>query len=266
MTDSWQSIRTMIERTTTAKGRAASGCFSIEGTRLHERALRAGVLPEAVLVGKAVWQNPGERETAVFHQLTQHNIPIHPIPDDEMARLTQGRQLGGLLGLVPLPKPIELAEWLAAHPAPTLLVAVDVVDPGNVGGMMRTAHALGADLFIAAGGSDPYHPRAVRTSMGSLFKLPLVTLSLAELFAALRPFPIQTIGTVAENGVALPEFVWGMGGTAVFMGSEYFGLPDEVIRQLDALVTIPMTPGIDSFSVNAAAAIVLYELKRTTKR
>ena len=80
--------------------------------------------------------------------------------------------------------------------------------------------------------------------------------------AALRPFPIQTIGTVAENGVALPEFVWGTGGTAVFMGSEYFGLPDTVLAQLDQQVTIPMTAGIDSFSVNAAAAIVLYEIKR----
>lgn len=260
--NSWQSIRTMIERTATAKGRAASGCFSIEGTRLHERALRAGVYPQAVLVSEAVWQTPGERETAVLHQLTQHNVPLHAIPNDEMARLTQGRQLGGLLGLVPLPEPLDLPTWLAAHPAPTLLVAVDVVDPGNVGGMMRTAHALGADLFIAAGGSDPYHPRAVRTSMGSLFKLPLVTCSLADLWAALRPYPVQTIGTVAENGIPLPDFVWGVGGTAVFMGSEYFGLPEAVLNQLDALVTIPMTPGIDSFSVNAAAAIVLYERLR----
>jgi TrmH family RNA methyltransferase len=262
---SWQSIRTMIERTATAKGRAASGCFSIEGTRLHERALRAGVWPEAVLVGDAVWHNPGERETAVLHLLTQHNVPLHPIPNDDMAQLTQGRQLGGLLGLVPLPEPIDLPKWLAAHPAPTLLVAVDVVDPGNVGGLMRTAHALGADLFVAAGGSDPYHPRAVRTSMGSLFKLPLVTTSLADLFAALRPYPLQTIGTVAENGVLLPDFVWGAGGTAVFMGSEYFGLPDELISQLDHRITIPMTPGIDSFSVNAAAAIVLYELQRKSR-
>lgn len=262
MSKSWQSIRTMIERTATAKGRVASGCFSIEGTRLHERALRAGVYPQAVLVSEAVWQTPGERETAVLHQLTQHNVPLHPIPNEEMARLTQGRQLGGLLGLVPLPQPIELPTWLAAHPAPTLLVAVDVVDPGNVGGMMRTAHALGADLFVAAGGSDPYHPRAVRTSMGSLFKQPLVTCSLADLWAALRPYPLQTIGTVAENGLPLPDFVWGKGGTAVFMGSEYFGLPEAVLNQLDALVTIPMTPGIDSFSVNAAAAIVLYERLR----
>mgnify|MGYP002624698787 CR=1 FL=1 len=255
----------MIERTATAKGRAASGCFSIEGTRLHERALRAGVWPKAVLVAEAVWQNPGERETAVLHQLTQLNIPLHPIPDAEMTRLTKSRRLGGLLGLVPLPPPLQLARWLTNQPAPTLLVAVDVVDPGNVGGMMRTAHALGADLFITVGGSDPYHPRAVRTSMGSIFKLPVITSHLPELLANLQETAVYTIGAVAENGVALPDFAGGDGGTAVFMGNEYFGLPDNLLTQLDALVTIPMKPGIDSFSVNAAAAIVLYELNQKNK-
>ncbi|MFZ1400277.1 MAG: RNA methyltransferase [Candidatus Promineifilaceae bacterium] len=262
MTEPWQPIRTMIERTATAKGRAASGYFSIEGTRLHERALRAGVCPEAVLVAEAVWQAPGERETAVLHHLSQQNIPTHPIPDAEMERLTQGRRLGGLLGLVKLPPPLNLTDWLAHHPTPTLLVAVDVVDPGNVGGLIRTAHALGADLFVAVGGSDPYHPRAVRTSMGSLFKLPLLTTSLPELLPALHMAHVQTVGTVAEGGVMLPEFERGVKGTAVFMGSEYFGLPDNLVRQLDARVTIPMLPGIDSFSVNAAAAIVLYQLRR----
>ncbi|GJM42376.1 MAG: tRNA/rRNA methyltransferase SpoU [Ardenticatenaceae bacterium] len=260
MSKPWQSIRTKIERTATAKGRAASGCFSIEGTRLHERAIRAGKWPEAVLVAEAVWQAPGERETAVLHQLAQQNSPIYPIPNQEMEHLTQGRKLGGLLGLLPLPKPLNLAEWLAAHPAPTLLVAVDLVDPGNIGGMIRTAHALGADLFVTVNSSDPYHPRAVRTSMGSIFKLPNLATTLPELFVALQAYSVQMVGTVAEGGVALPHFEKGVEGTAVFMGSEYFGLPDDLLRQLDSLITIPMSPGIDSFSVNAATAIVLYEM------
>jgi TrmH family RNA methyltransferase len=256
----------MIERTATAKGRAASGRFSIEGTRLHERAIRAGVWPEAVLVAQSVWENGGERETAVLEQLTQHNISIHIIPDDKIEKLTQGRRLGGLIGLMSLPQPLDLANWLASQQVPTLLVAVNVVDPGNVGGMLRTAHALGTGLFVTVGSSDPYHPRAVRTSMGSIFKLPVVTCPLATLFTALQAASVETIGTVAEGGITLPEFTQKKRGTAVFMGSEYFGLPDDLLGQLDSLVTIPMTPGIDSFSVNAAAAIVLYELNRSVKR
>ncbi|MCP4418859.1 MAG: RNA methyltransferase [Chloroflexi bacterium] len=266
MSNSWQSILTMIQRTATARGRAASGYFSIEGTRLHERALRANVPFTAVITTQTTLENPSSRETAVFHQLISQNIPLHPIPNNEMAKLTQGRRLGDLIGLVCLPKPPQLADWLAAHSAPMLLVAVDVVDPGNVGGMIRTAHALGAGLFIAVGGSDPFHPRAVRTSMGSLFRLPIVTTTLPRLFEDLRPFPIQTIGTVAESSLPLPLLKVNTGGTAVFMGSEYWGLSDELLNQLDQRVTIPMAPGIDSFSVNAAAAIVLYELQRQTDK
>jgi TrmH family RNA methyltransferase len=262
MTKPWQTIRTMIERTATAKGRATSGYFSIEGTRLHERALRADWWPTAVLVSQTIWQNPGEREAAVLQQLAKHNIPCHSIPDTEMDTLTQSRQLGGLIGLLPLPQSIDLAQWLAAHPAPTLLVAVDVVDPGNVGGMLRTAHALGADLFVTVGGSDPFHPRAVRTSMGSIFKLPVASPTLPDLLAALKTTSIQTVGTVAEGGILLPQLEVSAGGTAVFMGSEYWGLPGELLAQLDECITVPMMPGIDSFSVNAAAAIVLYELQR----
>ncbi len=262
MSKPWHSIRTMIERTATARGRAASGCFSIEGTRLHERALRANWLPTAVLIAQSVWQNPGEREAAVLQQLANHNTPCHSIPDADMEALTQGRRLGGLIGLLPLPQPVDLVAWLANHAAPLLLIAVDVVDAGNLGGMVRTAHALGADMFISIGTNDPFHPRAVRTSMGSIFKLPVVSTPLLELLATLRPFSIQTIGTVAEGGIPLPQLPRSSGGTAVFMGSEYWGLPDELLNQLKHRVTIPMTEGIDSFSVNAAAAIVLYELKR----
>jgi len=262
MSKPWHSIRTMIERTATAKGRAASGAFSIEGTRLHERALRANWRPTAVLIAQSVWHNPPSREAAVLQQLASQNIPCHPIPDAEMEVLTQGRRLGGLIGLMPLPAPLDLAKWLALHAAPTLLVAVDVVDPGNVGGMLRTAHALGADLFITVGGSDPFHPRAVRTSMGSIFKLPVIATTLPDLLATLQQTSIQTIGTIADGDVLLPQVEVGLGGTAVFMGSEYWGLPDELLAQLDQRVTIPMNSGIDSFSVNAAAAIVLYELQR----
>ena len=262
MSKHWQSILTQIQRTATAKGRSASGNFSIEGTRLLERALRANASITAVLVSQSIWQNPPKREAAILQHLADNKTACYPIPDAEMNILTNGRQLGGFVGLLPRSTPIRLSDWLAKHPSPTLLVAVDVVDPGNIGGMMRTAHALGAGVFIAVGGSDPFHPRAVRTSMGSIFKVPIISVTLQELFAALRPYPIQMIGTVAENGVSLQNLIVGSGGTAVFMGSEYWGLPDEILNKLDQQLTIPMNDGIDSLSVNAAAAIVLYELKR----
>ncbi len=119
MDNHWQNILHHIQRTATTKGRAASGYFSIEGTRLHERALRANAPLTAVLTSHTTINKPTARETAVLQQLASQNIPHYPIPDDEMATLTQGRRLGDLIGLVRLPTPPHLPNWLAAHPAPT---------------------------------------------------------------------------------------------------------------------------------------------------
>ncbi len=258
----WQSAAEAIKRTYTAKGRAASGCYSIEGLRLHERALRAGVPLQLVLVAERYQHQPSGRVQQLLADLHAANIPLHPVPDEVMADLTDGRSLGGFLGLVKLPPPPSL-NAITQSPNPLLLVTVDVVDPGNLGAMLRTGHAAGITAFITIGGSDPFHPKTVRTSMGSLFKIPIrPQADPVSLLAHLRRANIQTVGATAQDGIPLPQAAFLGRGTAVFMGSEYFGLPEVIANQLDSLVTIPMAEGIDSLSINAATAVILYEIMR----
>ena len=182
-----------------------------------------------------------------------------------MADLTDGRSLGGFLGLVKLPQPPSL-DAITQPPNPLLLITVDVVDPGNLGAMLRTGHASGITAFITIGGSDPFHPKAARTSMGSLFKIPILPQAdPVSLLAHLQKANIQTVGATSQDGIPLPQAAFSRRGTAVFMGSEYFGLPDAIISQLDSLVTIPMAEGIDSLSINAATAVILYEITRNVR-
>ncbi len=247
-----------IRQVSSAKGRARYGRFSIEGTRLFERAVRAHVPITHALIGDGFGAN--ERERALLDTLRATNCHIAIAPDVEMAELVNGRSLGAILGLVNTPTPPPLAEILAG--APLLLTAVDIVDPGNVGAMVRTAHALGADAFVTIGVSDPFHPKAVRTAMGSLFKLPIYRFpTLSPFLDALRPYEIPTIATVSGDGVPLPQASLSANGGAVLMGNEYWGLDEGVITAVSQRVTIPMNDGIDSFSVNAAAAIMLYGLQ-----
>ena len=99
--------------------------------------------------------------------------------------------------------------------------------------------------------------------MGSIFKLPIVRYeSAADLLTDLGDAEIERVGTAVTGGTHLPNAKFEGRGTAVFLGNEYFGLPNDLTKQLDTLVTIPMVAGIDSFSVNAAAAIILYEIQR----
>ncbi len=134
-------------------------------------------------------------------------------------------------------------------------------DPGNVGALTRTALASGATALIAAGISDPYHPRAVRTSMGSLFRIPILRVQSGKaLLDELRTLGVVTIGMVTGGGTPLPRVDLRDTPTALFVGREAFGLDGSTIDSLDHLVSIPMASAVDSYSVNAAAAIALYEL------
>lgn len=263
----------MLRRVQSARGRQLTGYYSIEGTRLVERALRAGVPLVAVLAAEtlATRHRPGDeaRHGDLLAAVEATACPITFVPDNVVGELTEGRDLGQILGLVRLPEQRSLAALLAEppdsagpHPAPWLLAAVDIVDPGNVGALTRTAHAAGAAALLVSGASDPFHPRATRISRGSVFKLPVIAYREAEvLLADLFANGIAAVATAASGGVPLPEFAWPPGGTAVLMGNEAEGLPAALASTVDHHVTIPMTAGVDSYSVNAAAAILMYELR-----
>jgi tRNA G18 (ribose-2'-O)-methylase SpoU len=99
--------------------------------------------------------------------------------------------------------------------------------------------------------------------MGSVFKLPVLRYeSVAPLFAELEGKGLVKLGAVPRAGTPLPKLRCEGRGVAVFVGGEALGLSEEVAAAMDALVTVPMVPGVDSFSVNAAAAVILYEIER----
>jgi TrmH family RNA methyltransferase len=193
-------------------------------------------------------------------------------PDDVLAELTGGRKNGPVVGIVSRPEPVSMAGLMANTAAnstagatkclPLFLVADNVEDPGNVGAMIRTALAAGATGFAAVGISDPFHPRAVRTSMGSLFRIPVQCFASAkEAIDYFHAAGLEAVGAVSTAGVPLTElhFRPKQKGRAIFLGSEAFGLGEGTLERLDWMVTIPMASEVDSYSVNAAAAILMHK-------
>jgi TrmH family RNA methyltransferase len=251
----WRGLAADIERTATPRGRAQVGCFSIEGLRLHERALHAGVTIDRALVADSFLSDSSERIKALVEALTASGCQLVAAPDEALSNLTEGRSIGAIIGLVPIPEQ-QQAAFSGIH-----LVALDVEDPGNVGALVRTALASGASTFISVGISDPYHPKAVRTSMGSLFKIPIHhCAAYGPILEELREQGVTSVGAVSKGGTPLQKLDLKTKPAALFMGGEAFGLPQAVTRQLDTLVTIPMVSEVDSYSVNAAAAVILYEM------
>ncbi len=252
----WRGVAEQCRRLFAPAERSHTRRFILEGFRLHERAVRAGAQVETVLIAPT---DPTPRMAALKDALSASGARLVAAPDEIIAELVGGRGAGMVVGIAVMPEDqaIEPGSCKGVY-----LVADGVEDPGNVGAMVRTALAAGCTGFIATGISDPYHPKAVRTSMGSLFRIPVFRYDdSAQAIRALKASDVRCIGAVSRGGLPLHEAGLGSGGdrTALFLGGEAHGLPGEVIEMMDATVTIPMAENTDSFSVNAAAAIILYE-------
>lgn len=144
-----------------------------------------------------------------------------------------------------------------------LWVALDEIrDPGNLGTIIRTADAVGADGVILIGNScDPYAREAVRATMGSLFAVPLVKVERAAFADWAAAWPGDRVGTHLD---ATGDFRDGnyAGPTLLIMGREGPGLSDEVAAVCNRLVKIPMAGRLDSLNLAVATALMLYEIKR----
>ncbi len=251
-----------IRRAATPRGRARLGCFSIEGLRLHERALRAGVRVEDVVVGETLLRDPNLREKTLVDQLRESGCRVSAVSDEVIDDLTEGRSSGALVGLVRMPDRQTLRQVIAVSSSRrrVFLVAVEVEDPGNFGALARTVLASGAAGLIGVGVGDLYHPKAVRTSMGSVFKLPRIHYETVDaLIADTDEIGVRKFGAVSTGGILLPAVRFGEDPVAIFVGSEAFGLSPAALAAMDGRVTVPMSAGVDSLSVNAAAAVILYE-------
>jgi TrmH family RNA methyltransferase len=263
---SWGGVLEDVRRTMTPRGRESLGLYSIEGIRLHERALRSGTAVERAVASESLGRDPSERIRDLLEGLEEAGCRLHFVPDVRIAELTEGRGGGPIVGLVALPAaaPPLVNVMTADERSPAVaLVAVDVEDPGNIGALVRTALVSGASALVAVGISDPFHPRAVRTAMGSHFKIPIFRYEGVEpLLDELDRAVALKLGAVSTGGTPPQEERLVRARLAVFLGSEAFGLPAEVCESMDRLLTVPMRAGVDSYSVNAVAAILLYEIGR----
>ena len=135
---------------------------------------------------------------------------------------------------------------------PVTLALWQVADPGNVGTLLRSADAFGAGVALSAGCADPTSPKALRASMGSIFRVPL---------AGFGEGSGRRVALVPRGGTPLPELALD-GEIVLVLGAEREGLPGDVLASCDERATIPQTGDAESLNVAMAGTIALYELAR----
>lgn len=239
------------------------GLMLLEGPKLVLEALLSGVeLVEAAASLRAA-QRP--RGAEALRALEDGGVPVRPLAEDVLEGLSEVRASQGLLAIAR--RPPARPEALFASPEPLLLMAVEIQDPGNLGALLRSAEAAGASgAVLTAGCADPFSWKALRGSMGSAFRLPLLTgLPPERALALLKERGLRVAAASAEAAQDYAEADLG-GPLALLVGNEGAGLPASLERAADLRLRIPMAGRVESLNAGAAAAVLLFEAARQRRR
>jgi len=234
-----------------------------EGIHVVSEALDEGASLEVAVAAPRLRATPEGR--ALWARLQTSGTPLHEAEDGTIEALQDARSPQPVVAVVRRRNTL-LAEVLRGRGGePLLVVTFGVQDPGNLGSLIRTADAAGATGLLATGaGVDLFHPRTVRASMGSLFRLPVVEAGLTEALDGASAAGLTIVGSAPRGGQAYDAVDW-RSASALLLGGEGGGLPEEIGARLGARVSIPMAPGVESLSVGAAAAVILFAAARARR-
>jgi TrmH family RNA methyltransferase len=232
----------------------------LDGAHLIQDALNAGIEFELACVAASRQEQPTEERTLAT-AMASRGVEVIAVSDQVFAAISPVRTPSGIVAIGQR-QPTMIAD-LCARTSPLLVVGVDLQDPGNVGAVIRVAEAAGTTgVFVTGASANPFSWKALRGSMGSALRLPVVhTVALAQVQASLLRSDVRTVAAVPRGGVA-PEAIHWDGGIAIVVGGEGPGLSDEVVAACDERVTIPMAAQVESLNVAVAAALLLYVARR----
>jgi len=232
--------------------------FIVEGRFLVERLLASRLTTESILTDAA-------RLPALGSDIAEHTT-VFVLPTDTIDQLVGFDFHRGMLacGLRrPLP---SLDDCLPAAPVSTLMIVCSqVVDPANLGGILRNGAAFGATgVLLGPGCADPYSRRVLRVSMGAVFKLMIAKSD--DLTSDLRRLAdehkLTLVATVLDEDAEPLSQVERMARMGLVIGNEGFGLSDETVSICHRKVTIPLQSNVDSLNAAVASGVVLYHFSQ----
>jgi RNA methyltransferase, TrmH family len=234
----------------------AAGDCAIEGIRIVEEAIRSGLRFHAV-----VFSESAENQSRKLMPQLGAYVETAVLPDKLFASMVPSDTPQGVAALVRY-RQSALADLLERRQAGPLVVVVGLQDPGNLGTILRSAEAFGAaGVLLGEGTVSPFNPKVVRGSAGSLFRLPIVRVKLAEVLPELREKAVRLVATSSHKGIPLPKADLSA-PIAILIGGEGAGVPRDLLAKADEVVAIPHTPHVESLNAGVAASIVLYEIAR----
>lgn len=275
-----KELLTLVEK---SKARSAAGLFVVEGQRELGHCLDAGFIPETLFICGEVM---AVQNNAVNVAKTGHLAENIEGKDGLDALVAKAEALNPRLGVVQIPAflyekvayrgstegiiaevhsvPRSLDD-LRLGESPLVMVLESVEKPGNLGAVLRSADAAGADAVVVCDPlTDIWNPNLIRSSVGAVFSVPVAVCTSADAIAFLKERGIRILTAQLQDS----EWYYDTnmtGATALVMGTESTGLTQAWRDSADAHIKIPMLGRLDSLNVSVSAAVLLYEAVRQRK-
>ena len=225
--------------------RNKTGMFIAEGQRIVQDAVAAGVA-EYIFVSK----NFGDAE---------YDLPVYRVSEKMFSNLSDTKTTQGILAVC------KITDFnIKDISGDTVLVCDGVSDPGNLGTLIRTAECSGVCAVVLLQGTvDPYSPKVVRSTMGSIFRVPVCFAQLEDVSRYLKDYSL--VATVLDGSTDLYNIDFPQ-KTAVVVGNEAHGISKEVVEMAQIRTLIPMCGNSESLNASVAGSIVMYEIFRQKRR
>jgi TrmH family RNA methyltransferase len=250
-------IRNIILLEEKPRERRQQNLAVIEGLREVKLAISSGFTVPMILYCPEFLEKPA-LDNLISHMSS--SFELVEITTEIFDRLAYRKDTGGIIATV-VPKRLLFRDLHPGH-QPLFLVLETVEKPGNLGAILRTADAANLDgVIICDPQTDIYNPNAIRSSLGCIFTMPIVTTTTEHAILWFREHGIKTFGTALTATRFYHETDFRT-PAAIIMGSEAFGLTQKWLDEADELVKIPMNGKVDSMNVSASAAIVVFEALR----
>ena len=235
-----QNVRKLLS---SRSAREKQGLFVADGTKLLEEAIRFYPGLDTVILTEGV-DVPGIPE----------QTRVVEVPEDVMASVSPMEAPQGALFLCRMP------EKAAFAPKPGMLLLDGIQDPGNVGTILRTADAMDVPVVLLEGCADPWNWKTVRSSMGAVFRVPVLQSDWETVRKACKAAGIP-VGVTALSDRAVDIRTAPLGEMALVIGSEGRGVRREILDAADQELIIPMNPHCESLNAAIAAAIVMWQIR-----
>lgn len=247
-----------VFRRALAEGLTRDGWLCGEGPHFLEEALK--VNSRAVVRSVLVSAEAANKHTELLARLPAES-ELAQIPDRLFHQIAGTRTPQGVAAIVELP--VADLKTVATSRNAVLVIVCGLQDPGNIGTIIRSADALGASAVVTLAGTvNPFNPKSVRSCAGSIFRMPVFAgMKPADLFKQLRDPGVRILGT-GPRGTKTLSSANLRGSIALLIGQEAAGLPEEISREADELLRIPVRGEADSLNAATATGIFLYEVAR----